>query len=114
MLAACESADNVSDVGVLWTEASAENGGSKCTEACDDGGGTLFDESLSVSVCYVISKTVMSEDSEVAVSTGPCGEVSLSTVLAVWSESVLCVFGVVYGYCASVANGETGTAELVV
>lgn len=92
VLVAKESAENVSDVGVIWTEAVTVGGGKWSTCAIDDGRGTMVVDSLSVSVWYVILKTDGLDSSDTC-SPGPWGEVSFSSVVAVWSISISCVVG---------------------
>lgn len=91
--------------------AETKNGGTIHSCASDDGRGTVLSESLMVPSCYVMSKSCMVEDPVVTGMSGPCGEVSVVTLSALWSDTPLCECGVSSGVKSYSEGGAFGVAE---
>lgn len=111
VLAAKEPTENLTDVGSITTETEVEEVGSVKTCTTDNGDGTEEDDASNVPYCYVISKTKDENDSPCTCMSGPCGEVPLSTVLALRTETKILIGD--DGICAATEGGKAEATEKV-
>lgn len=111
--AAKETAENLTDVGVKYAMSETKNGGIIHTCTMDDGSGTLCDDACKAPTLYVILKTVKSDDSNLTGISGPRGEVTVLTVVAVRAETSIKICEDETGICHETRGGEEKDSLLV-